>query len=741
MPDDDLPGDDLTPVPDIGPDQQASASGAFSARPAYSLRCVAWINWQSGTRVSLHVELHVDGSWGSYSFYDRSTWDIYVQGAHIWHWGPGQFDFRSGTTRALHYGDVETNVYNDGRIDIDAYANFDVMGYAEAKPDVYGTPPRVPDAPTMFQPTNVTTTSMTSSFTGHGDGGSPIRSWTLQRATDVNFTQNVYQIGSWGTDQHTGLTPGTTYYFRSYGTNDIGNSPWSNTVSQQTLPAVPPGLTVAASPSGTSAVLTFSPPNGMTGVTKYTWERRATGTTSPVATGESTVLTTNVPNLVPGNSYDWRASAWFGTYQTPWTDPWVTLRQPKPNIDPGDYFDGDSVDLGDLDYSWAGTPHGSTSIATAKGVAGWAAYVNSGAAVLYRVTAGVFSPFAARVQFTADTTGDGNSFGQIFTPPYATEVTPGATYIGSIHVRPSRSQGLMAVIDWRTSAGAHISYTNGAGSLVAGETWSRLVAGAIAPEGAAWAAVRAMDVNIAGWSVWLGGDTLDLDGAMISLNEEFPYFDGSTLSDGTYLYEWDAEPHASVSTRTPVTAVNPSSLLVVEGSSFPAWLALQDPNCTPVPAPPRPPAIPSDCIEDVGVWFRYYAEIPSNFVPDWIDVVPTIGITTGSGNSHQVRIRYHENPDDLPPELVETDSWLAEQIISYVPASTRMVLDGVTQRVWAEIGGQGGVSADHLLYGTNGKPAVWPVLSCGISYLVTVDVPSDEPPGNIEIAAALTARV
>jgi hypothetical protein len=269
--------------------------------------------------------------------------------------------------------------------------------------------------------------------------------------------------------------------------------------------------------------------------------------------------------------------------------------------------------------------------------------------------------------------------------------------------------------------------------------------GAVAPAGTTRAIVRAVDVEGSGWSVWLGGDVLDTESAMISLNEQFPYFDGSTPSDGTYVYEWDDPtlPHESISKRTPVTQVAAGGLDGYDWNPLfvPSWLALTDPDCEPVPPPPRPPAIPSDCIEDVGVWRRYYTEVPADYVPDWMDVVPTVIITSGSQPARQLRIRYHANPDGLSTEDVPVTEWIAEQIISFMPANTVMTLDGVTQRVWAEVNGNNAVSADHLLYGTNGQPATWPLLSCGIAYLITVDVPIAEEPGNIVIEVALTARV
>ncbi|HWO52297.1 MAG TPA: fibronectin type III domain-containing protein [Ornithinibacter sp.] len=567
-------------------------------------------------------------------------------------------------------------------------------------------------------------------------------------ATDPGFTNVV-----WIDDDAAGfsqpstatpvmtLMPGTTYYVRVYSHTAAGWGPVSSTISQTTLPADPPGLTVSSSPSGSQATLAFSPPGGVTGVTKYAYERRATGTSTPVTAKETTTNVVVESGLTPGSSYDWRASAWIGGYQSPWTT-WQTLAQAKPNTNPGDYFDGSTVDITDIDYSWTGTANASTSIATAKGVAGWEGSFPGGSGILYRVTAGLFSPYAARMQIMADTTGVGVRVGQENADPYRTEVTEGATYIGSIHVRPSRSQRLVAELTWLDASGALVgTRVTGAPSVVAGETWARLVGGGTAPSGAVRAVIRAIDVTGTGWSKWLSGETMDLDAAMISLNEEFPYFDGSFLPDGTYVYEWDDVPHLSVSTRTPVASAGPGAFMPELGGLFlPSRLALTDPDCTIVPPPPRPPSVPSDCIEDVGVWRRYYTEIPANLVPEWLDVVPTIEIISAAYAARQVRIRYYSNEASLPAEQVDTSSWIAEQIISFMPAQTVMTLDGVTQHVWAEINASDPVSADHLLYGTNGKPATWPVFSCGIAYLVSIEVPISEPAGNISVAAALTAR-
>ena len=725
----------------------ASSSAAFPSRP-FNLRVDSWINWQSGRRASVHVNLWIDKTAYSPTYNNNAvnSIEVWLGGVRIATWGPSGFDFRNGNNFHMVSVDAETNLDNAGGVWVAGYASFNPLGYTETGHGLYGTAATVPPAPTQHQPTNVTINSMRVTFSGNGDGGSPMYGWELWRATDAAFTQNVVSVVSTGTTDVTGLNPGTTYYFKSRGNNAIGLGPYSNVVSQATLPATPPGLIVASSPSGTSATLTFTAPGGAAGVTKYSWERRVKGTVTPVTAGESVTAIVTIPDLVPGTIYEWRASAWFGTYQSPWSTPWTELAQAKPNVNPGDYFDGATPDVADLDYAWTGAANGSTSTATAVGVEGWAAIFVNGAGVLYRVTAGIFSAFAARVQVTMDATTWGQIFGQQRAAPYWTEVTPGAMYVGSIYARPSRSQNMAAHIEWMNAAGASIvgSAALGAGTVVAGGTWARLSVSGVAPAGAAWAAVSAFDQQGTGHSTWKGGDVIDLDGAMISLNEQFPYFDGSTLTDGTYAYEWTGVANKSTSTRTPLEAVTASGQMLVGGLSAEGpgigLLGILDPNCIP-PAPPRPPVIENACITEAGVWRRRLQVIPSTQISDYLDVVPTFELVTVSSTVSQVRIRIYPNPESLPVELFDTTSgWISEQIISYVPAATVMTIDGVHQRVYAEVAGSDPIAADHLLYGSNGTPASWPVLSCGLDYVVSADLPIDVPQLDSSLEIYLTTR-
>lgn len=535
------------------------------------------------------------------------------------------------------------------------------------------------------------------------------------------------------------LTPGTTHYVRIRHHTSAGWGPWSVTVSQVTLPATPPGLTPVAMPSGTAATLTFTPPGGVTGVSLYLWERRLQGTTTPVATGSTGTTVAEVDGLTPGSVYEWRGSAMIGTYQSPWTG-WIPLQQPRPNTSPGDYFDGDTTDTPSLDYGWTGTPENSTSRAVGRGVDGWeAAFSQSAVGTLHQVVGGYVNANAARVLVQIDATGPGAVEGGQGAG-FSSEIAENTTYVGSMYVNPSRSQRMRAILYWLDAGGAVMSPAVGADQVLPGGVWTRLVVSAVSPAGAASAIVRVHDATGSGHVPWKSGEFFLMDAAMISLAEEFTYFDGNTPDTETTVYGWLGTENASVSTATPAGIAGVGTLSGLEKSSFPGTLSLVDPDCEPVPAPPRPPVVPSDCIEDVGIWRRYYVSIPAINVSDWLAVVLTLEVITGAVAARQVRIRVYPNPFDSPPEQVNTGEWCAEQIISYMPPSTVLTLDGVTMRAWAEVNDTTAQSADHLLYGTGGQPPTWPILSCGISYLVSLEVPIDAPEGNISANAFVTVR-
>lgn len=591
----------------------------------------------------------------------------------------------------------------------------------------------VPPAPSNLAPSAVTTTSITQKFQSNGTGGSPIIEWNAQRSLNAAFTSGVVQVDSTGTTVWTGLTPGTTYYFRARGVNAKGQGPWSGAISATTLPASAPGISVTPSLSGTSATVVMTPPGGASGVTRYFLERRAFGTVAPVTASESATSPIVQNGLTPGASYEYRARARFGTYDSPWSN-WIAVVQPNPNTDPGGFFDGSTPDTPSLDYAWLGAVGNSVSVANGMAPAGWRTFAQSavtsgGTGIVFRASGGFSGLFAARASFFTDTTAYGFAFGTATDDTTSmVDVEAGATYLGSIYAQPSKSNRVRATLLWYTAALGFISSSPGVEQVIPTGQLTRLIVSAVAPATAQWAAIVVENVAGTGGSLWLGSDWLHLDAAMVSLAELYPYFDGSTPDDLDFRYDWVGRANASPSTRT-----------ALEGQDD-DFDPLADPDCAPIPGAPRPPQINTDCIDEIGIWRRYWAIIPEAEVYDWVNVVPTVTITTGGFAARQVRVRFYANPDGVAPSDGVILPWQSEQVITYMPPDTAMTLDAVSESVWASIAGGERLPANQLVQGANGAPPTWPLLSCGDSYLISFDVPLDAPEGNISIAVALTTR-
>ncbi len=587
-------------------------------------------------------------------------------------------------------------------------------------------PPPIPQDPT---PDQITATSMRFQFNSAGDGGSPIIRWEYQYSTSPTFASGNSPIlnGLSGTVVPTGMTPGTTYYFRVRGVNGIGTGAWtSGTWSGTTLTGSAPGMLVTPSLDGQSASVALTPPPEIPSPSSYKLEYR-------IGTGAATQLTVTTPPvtvspLVPGTTYQWRAAAVSGAYTGPYTA-WTPVAQPLTNTNPGDYFDGSTAAKTDTTFGWLGTVNNSMSRAIGKSVTGWGTFesgntVSGGAGVVYRVTGGRSQQFAARVDFWTPTTVPGFHAGIAYGSTSAFPALQGAVYDALIHVRPSRTQRLAAMLVWVNNLGVEVARTVGNGVLVAAsaDQWAPLRVSGTPPFGATRGSIRVIDVAGAGWSTWKSGDTLLLDDAITPFAEY--YFDGNTPDVPGWDYQWDGAVNASPSRRVPSSTPIPNPLI--------------DPDCPPVPPPPRPPQIADSCVEeDVTEWRRFWQEIPAIYVPTWIDSVPILKIETESP-VRLVRVRYYPNPFNRPLSALEPDSFCSEQIISYIPGGAIFTLDGVSQHAFAELSGSSNtLAADHLLRGDSN---LWPVIGCGSSYYVTVDVPTDTPSNAVQLDYSLVQR-
>lgn len=160
-------------------------------------------------------------------------------------------------------------------------------------------PATVPGTPTIGTPTRVSGsgTEIDVPFSAPAnDGGLPITSYTVTYTyTGGGGGQSISQSGS-GTLRVTGLTQGTSYTFRVYATNAIGDSP-SSAASAAIIPATVPGaptIGTATATSGSTATVAYTAPanNGGLAITSYTAVSSPggiTGTLSQPGSGTITV--------------------------------------------------------------------------------------------------------------------------------------------------------------------------------------------------------------------------------------------------------------------------------------------------------------------------------------------------------------------------------------------------------------------------------------------------------------------
>lgn len=154
------------------------------------------------------------------------------------------------------------------------------------------------------------------------------------------------------------------------------------------------------------------------------------------------------------------------------------------------------------------------------------------------------------------------------------------------------------------------------------------------------------------------------------------------------------------------------------------WSPVYDPLCPPLDPPPAPPSIALGCVDAPTEWTRYNFTIPSGVVPLWTDMVPILTVTAQQV-VRNVRVRFYAdpfgtgNPDDDPC------AFCGDFLITYMPANSVMTLDGATETVTVVSQNDPPRNAGTLVFATDGGPFEWPLLSCGVPYIVTIDVPRD----------------
>jgi len=159
---------------------------------------------------------------------------------------------------------------------------------------------------------------------------------------------------------------------------------------------------------------------------------------------------------------------------------------------------------------------------------------------------------------------------------------------------------------------------------------------------------------------------------------------------------------------------------------------LFDPECPAIIAPPDAPDIPLSCFKFPVNYRRRQITIPRQYIPAWAEVVPLIEVNTMT-ECRSLRLRFYSDPRGDADPNEDPCGFCGDIVFSYIPANSTLVFDGSDEVVYVRTGSGAQRRADSLVFGTDGKPFDWPVLTCGEGYVVTFDLPQTQDPPVVDL--------
>ena len=156
---------------------------------------------------------------------------------------------------------------------------------------------------------------------------------------------------------------------------------------------------------------------------------------------------------------------------------------------------------------------------------------------------------------------------------------------------------------------------------------------------------------------------------------------------------------------------------------------VDDPYFTGITRPPRPPIILPPNILNISSWRRHTLPIPAAQTQRWGRTVPVVHISTVAAAQY-MRLRFYRTGK------VSCD-FSGEFIVSYIPKNAVLTLDAIKREATLRLSNGKVVPAGHLLFGSNGRPFLWPTLGCQYAYTMTADL----MPGQSGVAVVLQTAV
>ena len=198
--------------------------------------------------------------------------------------------------------------------------------------------PQAPDTPVLSSPPNGST-NQSKTLLLDWNSAANADSYSLQVSTNSSFSSLIVdQSGISGTSREvSGLTAGTTYYWRVSAQNSDGTSGWSNAWSFSTLvnpPSVPTLVSPANGATNQPATLTLDWNSAANAATYQLQVSTNPGFASPVVDESGLTETSRqIAGLSPGTTYSWRVRAANAGGAGGWTEPWNFTTSPaEPGI-------------------------------------------------------------------------------------------------------------------------------------------------------------------------------------------------------------------------------------------------------------------------------------------------------------------------------------------------------------------------------------------------------------------------
>lgn len=156
---------------------------------------------------------------------------------------------------------------------------------------------------------------------------------------------------------------------------------------------------------------------------------------------------------------------------------------------------------------------------------------------------------------------------------------------------------------------------------------------------------------------------------------------------------------------------------------------VDDPFFTGISRPPRPPVILPPNIISLTSWRRLTSTIPSAQTQRWGRVAPVVHVSTTNAIQY-LRLRFYQSGK-------ASCNFDGEFVISYIPKNAVLTLDSIKREATLRLSNGKIVPAGHLLFGSHGRPFLWPTLGCQHTYQMTADL----MPGQSGVAIILQTAV